>query len=271
MTEVSPQTRVDTAEFRAKLGTRLVKYSIGAVTVLGVAIMGAAAYADIKADDGTADNIMEAAKLLLTTVLPLFGTWVGTVLAFYYSKENFEAATRSTVDLVRTGIDGLARTAVTAAMIPMWKVSALRIPADETLADIAFADVEKAFAAEIEGRPISRLPIIDGSGVCRAMLHRSAWIEMRLAGPNQTPPVAANAPLGAFLVIPHPTTLGKTWHDLVTKSFQTIGPERNLADAKSLMERDPLYQDLIVTATGAPTEPMVGWLTNIALTRASRA
>ena len=269
MTEVSRQTRADTAEFRARLGTRLIKASIGAIVALGIAIMLAAAIGDYKA--GTTTGTLEAAKLLLTTLLPLFGTWVGTVLAFYYSKENFEAATRSTVDLVRTGIEGLARTAVSAAMIPMWKISALRIPADETLSDLTFAEVEKAFAVEIEGRPISRLPIVDGAGVCRAMLHRSAWTEMRLAGPRQETPVAADAPLGAFLAIPHPTSLGETWGDLVGKSFQTIGPERNLADAKSLMERDPLYQDLIVTATGAPTEPMVGWLTNIALTRASRA
>jgi hypothetical protein len=37
----------------------------------------------------------------LTTVLPVIGTWVGTVLAFYFSKENLDAATRSVATIAR--------------------------------------------------------------------------------------------------------------------------------------------------------------------------
>ena len=36
----------------------------------------------------------EMQRLVFTTVLPLIGTWVGTVLAFYFSRENFESARR---------------------------------------------------------------------------------------------------------------------------------------------------------------------------------
>jgi hypothetical protein len=35
------------------------------------------------------------AQLVLTADLPVIGTWVGTVLAYYFSKENLETATRS--------------------------------------------------------------------------------------------------------------------------------------------------------------------------------
>jgi len=38
---------------------------------------------------------------VLTTVLPLIGTWVGTVMAYYFSRENFEAASRSAAELAR--------------------------------------------------------------------------------------------------------------------------------------------------------------------------
>jgi len=39
-------------------------------------------------------------KDILTFTLPVLGAWVGTVLAFYFSKENFEAANRSMQSIV---------------------------------------------------------------------------------------------------------------------------------------------------------------------------
>lgn len=42
----------------------------------------------------------DKAQEILTTVLPVIGTWVGTVLAFYFSKENLESATRSITAIV---------------------------------------------------------------------------------------------------------------------------------------------------------------------------
>src|SRR6266576_4938414 len=49
----------------------------------------------------TSDRASDTARQVLATVLPLIGTWVGTVLAFYFSKENFEAAARSVADLAK--------------------------------------------------------------------------------------------------------------------------------------------------------------------------
>jgi CBS domain-containing protein len=39
-------------------------------------------------------------KELFAILLPVVGTWVGTVLAYYFSRENFEAASRSVNELV---------------------------------------------------------------------------------------------------------------------------------------------------------------------------
>lgn len=38
----------------------------------------------------------EMARLVFNSILPLFGTWVGTVLAFYYVRDDLDAATAST-------------------------------------------------------------------------------------------------------------------------------------------------------------------------------
>jgi CBS domain-containing protein len=40
-----------------------------------------------------------AAERVLSSSLPLYGTWVGTLLAYYFAKENFDSATKSTVAL----------------------------------------------------------------------------------------------------------------------------------------------------------------------------
>ena len=44
----------------------------------------------------------ETAQMVFTAILPLFGAWVGTILAFYFGKENFEAATRSVTAIARS-------------------------------------------------------------------------------------------------------------------------------------------------------------------------
>src|SRR4051795_5991752 len=56
----------------------------------------------------------ETSRLVFSAVLPLLGTWVGTVLAFYFARDNLQAATESTLRLA--GID--AGTPVANVMIP---------------------------------------------------------------------------------------------------------------------------------------------------------
>ena len=41
------------------------------------------------------------AKEILNILLPVLGTWVGTVIAYYFSKENFESANRSVKEMVK--------------------------------------------------------------------------------------------------------------------------------------------------------------------------
>jgi hypothetical protein len=42
-----------------------------------------------------------APETVLTATLPLFGAWVGTILAFYFGRDNFEAATRSVTSIAK--------------------------------------------------------------------------------------------------------------------------------------------------------------------------
>jgi uncharacterized membrane protein len=108
----------DEVSFRAKLGSRLVIFATIALVVLAAIVMSAAAY-------GSPGSIKDTAQLLFSSLLPLFGTWVGTVLALYYTKENFGSASRNTLDLVRSVSQRLASTKATDAMMPRTKMITL--------------------------------------------------------------------------------------------------------------------------------------------------
>ena len=41
------------------------------------------------------------AKDIFNVILPVFASWVGTVLAFYFGRENYEAANQQAQDLVQ--------------------------------------------------------------------------------------------------------------------------------------------------------------------------
>ena len=87
--------------FRARLGMYVVIGSSLGVIILGIVVMVAAWHG------GKDSPVKETAQLLFTSMLPLLGTWVGTVLAFYFTKDSLEAASRTTLETVRTGRSGL--------------------------------------------------------------------------------------------------------------------------------------------------------------------
>src|SRR5262245_28929682 len=99
------------AVFRAKLGLYLVIGSSAGVLLLGMIVIIASGF------KGGAADIKDTAQLIFTGLLPLLGTWVGTILAFYYSKENFESASRGTLDIVRSVSQRLSGTRVADKMI----------------------------------------------------------------------------------------------------------------------------------------------------------
>ncbi len=71
---------------RRQLAISLVVVGSSVVGVLGLGILVATA---IKGDH---KEFSQAAQLVLTSILPLVGTWIVTVLAFYFAKENLEPA-----------------------------------------------------------------------------------------------------------------------------------------------------------------------------------
>lgn len=196
------------------------------------------------------DTQLDSARLVLAGVLPLFGAWVGTVLAYYFSRENFEAATRSVSEMARrlTSAEVLASIPVKEVMIRRDEMATFELPADQLL----LADALEKLKDEGKGE---RLPILTPEGLAKHVIHRSLidryLTDQAFGGKTKTELAALT--LKDFLTA-NP--------ELSKKSFITVKADDSLAVAKEALEEERGIQDVIVTTTGNADGTVVGWVTN---------
>jgi hypothetical protein len=260
----------DNGSFRAKLGARLVFWTTIALSVLAAIIMIGAAIAQ---HEGEKDSVLRTAQLLLSTLLPLFGTWVGTVLAFYYTKENFEAASKNTLDLVRLTQQRLSSTPVTEKMMLRANIVAEIIPSGKGLSDLTISAIDMRFRQlGANGKPISRLLILDGTDIFLAVLHRSVYAEMLASTLRDSSPIdPAQATISSLIKKQYPAYPGDTYETFIRRTTAFVAQDKTLSDAKTAMEQLPDCQDVIVTRSGTANERIIGWVSNVDISRASQA
>jgi hypothetical protein len=217
------------------------------LSILGIAVV--AALVVIFATDKE-----DATQMVLTAVLPLLAAWVGTVLAYYYSSESLEAATRSVKDLV-TLEEKLEAIPATEVMIRLHEMIYFTysedLKAQDTLGEL-----------EASGKG-NRLPFLGEKKQPVYILHKSAVdsaiVERALAGDN----VAELTFKDLFEKVSGLEKLGQ-------ESFGVIGEDATLADAKSEMRRIDNCQDVFITENGLEDGPVVGWITNGIIEQHSR-
>jgi hypothetical protein len=201
-----------------------------------------------------------AAQIVLTGILPLLASWVGTILAFYFSKENFDAATRSVTELSKvTSQAPLQTIAVKDKMLridpnvsrdknPVYFLTNSKDDCGKKLEEV-LVDLKKAAKGD-------RIPILDANDHHpMGVIHKSA-IDAYLLSDEGKPPDQA--------------TLGKLLQDKkdnMQTSFAIVSEDDNLASAKAAMEATNQLggwgcQDVFVTPTGKRKERVVGWITN---------
>ena len=121
------------------------------VAISGVVILGAWGQPHFK----------ESSTLVFNALLPLLGTWVGTVLAYYFSRKNFESASQSVERMVSLTTDQkLAQIFVEKEMLQPAQITMFRMPAGKGPADVLLKDLRSIL------RPgITRIPVVDDNGV----------------------------------------------------------------------------------------------------------
>jgi 5S rRNA maturation endonuclease (ribonuclease M5) len=226
----------------------------GAIT--GISIVGVIALACVIVFTSGAAERSNVAKEVLAVVLPLLGSWVGTVLAFYFSKENFEAATRSVTELAKqiTPQERLVSTPVRDKMIPKDKLLFRRLPPDQ----VKLVETLDALDAAKKG---NRVPVFADKDFPGYVIHRS-MIDRYLADKaRQGVDPAKVAQLTLQDLLTESPDIAKAFET----SFATVAETASLADAKNAMDRLPQCQDVFVTRRGTKDEEVLGWITNVVI------
>jgi hypothetical protein len=195
----------------------------------------------------------ETAQQIFNALIPLFGTWVGTVLAFYFSRENFEAAAKSTQDTLRLSDERLKQIRVRDAWIPANEIVGVLIPEGKTAKDVPF----KAICEKLSDK-VTRVPVWHGDKIVDYVLHESMIYKYMYAFKDKQ-----DASLEDFLSY-------NDMRSIVTK-IGWVGEKSTLADAKAKMESIEGCQDVFVTSDGTEKQPILGWITNIEIAKKSRA
>lgn len=245
---------ISDAEARGKIGRRVVYFALGAITVLGVTGIISVAFGK-DATNGVKD--------ILSMTLPVLGTWVGTVLAFYFSKDNFDSAAKQTSDLVRqlTLDQKLQEIPVKDVMISMTSSDTLKFLVDksEDAINLKSEILENQFIKT--GK--NRLPFVDIEGKVKYIVHRSMidkFISEKILFSDAAK--ASGLTLKDFL--------DADQYRQVAANFGTISPEAKLNAVKTLIDGNPDCSDVFVTEDGTKNGKTIGWITNVILAEKCR-
>jgi len=189
----------------------------------------------------------------MSAVLPLFGSWVATVLAYYFARENLNAATTSVSALVGTqrklGLDNIP---VTYKMIERSRIIALsdQFPA---IQDAQLKDV----ASYMKDRAVRRSPVLDDRGAITHMVHLST-IDQYIRDQVATGKALDGLKFADLLGVP-------ALKIVLEQSFEIVGEGSTLHDVKEKMRQNPICEEVFVTRTGVADEPVLGWITDNAV------
>lgn len=233
---------LDDVKARVSIAFIVVIFALTGITILGFTII-------VVSDPATLDR----AQLVFNSVLPLFGTWVGTVLAYYFAQANLKSATESTVKLSEINSqDRLKSVPVSFAMVPRGKM----IVCNDTTIKIA--------AALDEMKDKRYYPILNKDGAALNLTYREDILDFQAKAPTLLPGIAIpDLTIQAFLDQPSPNKF--------TRPFVFTAEDATLATAKQALEQEPDCNFVFVTEKGQRGAPVVGMLTSKDIVTYSRA
>ncbi|MFZ0770039.1 MAG: hypothetical protein WCA49_09015 [Candidatus Sulfotelmatobacter sp.] len=198
-------------------------------------------------------NDDEMVRYVFASIIPLLGSWMGTILAFYFSKDNLAAATQSVKDLSQamTSQDKLKAIPVKDKMRPLDQIKHVKVdPTDD--ANKKLSDLSQMSA--------ERIPILSSQSVIRFLIYK-AMIDKylaQLAGKS----LPAGKTTVADLTLKDLVDSNPEMRKLFENSFAFVPLTATLADAKREMEKIDNCGDVLVTNTGKKEEPILGWVTD---------
>jgi hypothetical protein len=193
-----------------------------------------------------------ATILVFVSTLPLFATWIGSALAYYFSSSNFAMAVNSYTKFT-SPTRGRVETPVTTAMIDKGKIIGMvTLATPQGAANINIQDDLLARLSPL----VTRIPVIDAKGAILYIIHENTLHKFiaKIVTDASTDLTLNAATLQDLLNDPELGPL-LTLFVIVPSSF-------TLVDAKNKIDKLPGCQDAFVTQTGKRTESIIGWVTD---------
>lgn len=213
--------------------------AIGTMAI-GLSVITALAFLMVLNATTTAKT--EAASDAFNTIVPLIGTWIGAIIAFYYGRENFEAAQKQIqLMLNKETLDDIQ---VKNIMIHTGTMVSKTIAKD-------LATPLKEYQAFLVSVDKSRLPLLDEMKIPRYILHKSA-IDSELQQKED-----ATLTLKTFL-----ESKPKQFGYNEKMGFIVIAADTKLETALKNMRQLEGCKDIFVTDNGLETGKVIGWITD---------
>ncbi len=191
---------------------------------------------------------------IMTMSLPLFASWVGIILAFYYGDKNFEAANTKIGEIIKLSREERAQQPVSEIMRKFADTTTYKIPEGKDENGITLKDIREKYKGNI-----TRLPIVGPNDSPKYIFHSSSIDKylVDVTGSSETDT------LYKFLEDRKKAGLEFGFN----KGFVVVGENSTVADAKQRMDQIPFCQDVFVTKDGSEKGPIVGWISNIRLSK----
>ena len=214
----------------------------------------------------------EASRRVMDSTLPLYGTWVGTILAFYFSRNAFEAASRAT-DRTTAAVFQRANSDLVSAS-PLPDNTLAKISLKSLANDLVFRQEDptkslQEVVAELESRDRYRTIVVEVVDADKKYIkyadlvyriNASAFLaqsQTRDSNPQvgegraQVPPTLKN-----YLIWRHGQ--GEKAQPIVVFLSQSA----TLADADAKLKETTGCRDVIVTTDGQRESPVVAYVTD---------
>jgi hypothetical protein len=217
-------------------------------------------------------ELSDVATNAFNAILPVLAGWVGTVLAFYFSAASQER-TSASLDKAISQTGGTVGTGalVSEKMIPLASILELQDLTGRKPEDIKLANLQVLYKKDQSGGgKVTRLIFIE-KNVFRYIVHESALNAFILSktaasaiGEGQSPAKVENLTFANMLADP------QTLHD-ISKLVVFVSAAATVGEAQTTLNSVSGAHDVIVTGSGNASAPMIGWLSNVDLTKALAA
>lgn len=141
------------------------------------------------------------------------------------------------------------RAPVKKIMLPVNQITVHTIPEGKSEIDVTIAELRKLLT-----EVVTRIPVLYHGGAVSCIIHQSLLYKFIVESGTQT------ATLQDFLGF-------ADMEKQVSESLAFVKITDTIQEAKKAMEETPTCQDVLVTENADRKEPILGWLTNIEISR----